>query len=158
MNSANISQEIYYNYKTNQWGMRTSTITAYLSRGIFNESLSADSSGKFYYEGTTPTLANPIVTAETKAHDLNNADRIKEITALRVGKDGSGSPTLSIGFTDTIDATPTYSDNFIVDDTFKSFPVRTAGRYIHIKVESNGANDDWELTNMVLQGRFEGER
>ena len=75
-----------------------------------------------------------------------------------MGKDGSGSPTLSIGFTDTIDATPTYSDNFIVDDTFKSFPVRTAGRYIHIKVESSGTNDDWELTDMVIQGRFEGER
>ena len=158
INSSSISQEIYYNYKTNQWGMRTSNITAYLSRGIFNESLSADSSGKFYYEGTAPSLANPIVTAETKAHDLNNADKIKEITALRVGKDGSGSPTLSIGFTDTIDATPTYSDNFIVDDTFKSFPVRTAGRYIHIKVESSGTNDDWELTDMVIQGRFEGER
>ena len=160
INSSNISQEIYYNYKTNQWGMRTSTITAYLSRGIFNESLSADSSGKFYYEGTTAELANPIVTAETKAHDLNNADRIKEITALRVGKDGSGSPTVSVGFTETIDAAPTYldKDTFIVDDTFKSFPVRTAGRYIHLKVESNGTNDDWELTDMVIQGRFEGER
>jgi len=160
INSSSISQEIYYNYKTNQWGMRTSNITAYLSRGIFNESLSADSSGKFYYEGTSPALANPIVTAETKAHDLNNADRIKEITALRVGKDGSGSPTVSVGFTETIDATPTYldKDTFIVDDTFKSFPVRTAGRYIHLKVESSGTNDDWELTNMVIQGRFEGER
>ena len=160
INSSNISQEIYYNYKTNQWGMRTSTITAYLSRGIFNESLSADSSGKFYYEGTTPALANPIVTAETKAHDLNNADRIKEITALRVGKEGEGSPTVSVGFTETIDATPTYldKDTFIVDDTFKSFPVRTAGRYIHLKVESNGTNDNWELTDMVIQGRFEGER
>ena len=49
-------------------------------------------------------------------------------------------------------------DKFTVDDTFKSFPVRTAGRYIHLKVESNGANDDWILTDMVIQGRFEGER
>ena len=160
MNSSNISQEIYYNYKTNQWGMRTSNVTAYLSRGIFNESLSADADGKFYYEGTTPALANPAVVAETRAHDLNNADRIKEITALRVGKEGEGSPTVSVGFTETIDATPTYldKDKFIVDNTFKSFPVRTAGRYIHLKVESNGTNDDWELTDMVIQGRFEGER
>ena len=160
INSSNISQEMYYNYKTNQWGMRTSTVTAYLSRGVFNESLSGDSTGKFYYEGTVPTLANPATIAETKAHDLNNADKIKEITALRVGKEGTGSPTVSVGFTETIDATPTYldKDKFTVDDTFKSFPVRTAGRYIHLKVESNDTNDDWEITDMVIQGRFEGER
>jgi hypothetical protein len=119
--------------------------------------LSANTS-KFYFEGTVPDLADPAVSAVTKAHDLNNADRIKEITALRVGKTGVGSPTVSIGFTNTIDATPTYSDDFVVDDTFKSFPVRTAGRYIHLKVESNGASDTWELTDMVIQGRFEGER
>ena len=157
LGEAKITKEIYYNYKTNQWGMRDSNISAYHDRGIFNEPLSANTS-KFYFEGTIPTLADPAVSAVTKAHDLNNADRIKEITALRVGKTGVGSPTVSIGFTNTIDATPTYSDNFIVDDTFKSFPVRTAGRYIHLKVESNGASDTWELTDMVIQGRFEGER
>jgi hypothetical protein len=157
LGEAKITKEIYYNYKTNQWGMRDSNISAYHDRGIFNEPLSANTS-KFYFEGTVPTLDDPAVSAVTKAHDLNNADRIKEITALRVGKTGVGSPTVSIGFTNTIDATPTYSDNFIVDDTFKSFPVRTAGRYIHLKVESSGASDTWELTDMVIQGRFEGER
>ena len=157
LNSAKITKEIYYNYKTNQWGMRDSNISAYHDRGIFNEPLSANTS-KFYFEGTVPTLDDPAVSAVTKAHDLNNADRIKEITALRVGKTGVGSPTVSIGFTSTIDATPAYSDDFVVDDTFKSFPVRTAGRYIHIKVESNGSSDTWELTDMVIQGRFEGER
>ena len=79
---------------------------------------------------------------------------------MRVGKDGTGSPTVSVGFTETIDATPTYldKDKFTVDNTFKSFPVRAAGRYIHIKVESSDSNDDWEITDMVIQGRFEGER
>ena len=159
LGSAKITKEIYYNYKTNQWGMRDSNISAYHDRGIFNEALSADTS-KFYFEGTVAALADPAVSAETKAHDLNNADRIKEITALRVGKEGTGSPTVSVGFTETIDATPTYldKDKFTVDNTFKSFPVRTAGRYIHLKVESSDANDDWELTDMVIQGRFEGER
>ena len=159
LGSAKITKEIYYNYKTNQWGMRDSNISAYHDRGVFNEALSADTS-KFYFEGTVAALADPAVLAETKAHDLNNADRIKEITALRVGKEGTGSPTVSVGFTETIDATPTYldKDKFTVDDTFKSFPVRAAGRYIHLKVESSDSNDDWELTDMVIQGRFEGER
>ena len=36
LNSAKITKEIYYNYKTNQWGMRDSNISAYHDRGIFN--------------------------------------------------------------------------------------------------------------------------
>jgi hypothetical protein len=163
---ASITEEIYYNYKTNQWGIRTSIISAYLDRGVFHEALSADSNGNLYFEGNTPNNTNPDsqvtqpVSAVTKAHDLNNADRVKEITAIRVGKEGNGSPRMSIGWSNTIDAEPTYleKDSFLIDDSFKSFPVRAAGRYIHIKVESTGASDDWTLTDLVVQGRFEGER
>jgi len=163
---ASITEEIYYNYKTNQWGIRTSIISAYLDRGVFHEALSADSNGNLYFEGNTPNNTSPDsqiaqpVSAVTKAHDLNNADRVKEITAIRVGKEGNGSPRMSIGWSNTIDADPTYldKDSFLIDDSFKSFPVRAAGRYIHIKVESTGASDDWTLTDLVVQGRFEGER
>lgn len=163
---SSITEEIYYNYKTNQWGIRTSIISAYLDRGVFHEALSADSNGNLYFEGSTPNNTNPDsqvtqpVSAVTKAHDLNNADRVKEITAIRVGKEGNGSPRMSIGWSNTIDAEPTYldKDSFLIDDSFKSFPVRAAGRYIHIKVESTGASDDWTLTDLVVQGRFEGER
>ena len=156
--SNKISMEIYYNYKTNQWGMRGSVITAYHERGIFNNTLSADQNAKFYSEGSSARLEYPVVSAVTKAHDLNNADRVKELTAMRVGKEGAGSPTVSVGWSSTIDAEPTYNDSFIVDETFKSFPLRTAGRYLTIKVESDGELDDWTITDMVMQGRFEGER
>jgi hypothetical protein len=160
IDSASITKEIYYNYKTGQWGMRDQTISCYLDRGVFHESLSGDSSGNLYYEGNQPDLVNSNVSAITKAHDLNDADRIKEISAIRVGKEGAGSPTLSVGFSSTIDATPTFlqKDSFIIDDTFKSFPIRAAGRYITIKIESNGSSDNWTITNLVVQGRMEGER
>ena len=160
IDSASITKEIYYNYKTGQWGMRDQTISAYLDRGVFHTALSADSIGNFYREGNVPSLDDPSVFAITKAHDLNDADRIKEISAIRVGKEGAGSPTLSVGFSSTIDATPTFldKDSFIIDDTFKSFPIRAAGRYITIKIESNGSADNWTITNLVVQGRMEGER
>ena len=163
INVSSITKEIYYNYKTGQWGMRDQTISAYLDRGVFHTALSADSIGNFYREGNVPSLDDPSVFAITKAHDLNDADRIKEISAIRVGMEraiDSGSPTLSVGFSSTIDATPTFldKDSFIIDDTFKSFPVRAAGRYITIKIESNGSADNWTITNLVVQGRMEGER
>lgn len=164
LNSSSITKEIYYNYKTGQWGMRDQIISAYLDRGVFHDALSGDSIGNLYYEGNTPSLVNPSVSAVTKAHDMNDADRFKEISSIRVGKEGVGSPTLSIGWSETIDATPNYtrsdgqSNSFIIDDTFKSFPVRSAGRYITIKIESGATTDDWTITNLVVQGRMEGER
>ena len=44
------------------------------------------------------------------------------------------------------------------NETFKSNPVRLAGRYIKLHIGSNGLDDDWEITDLVIQGRFEGER
>lgn len=164
LNSSSITKEIYYNYKTGQWGMRDQVISAYLDRGIFHEAISADSIGNLYYEGNTPSLSDPSVSAITKAHDLNDASRVKEISSIRVGKEGVGSPTLSVGWSDTIDAEPNYTradgqtNSFIIDDTFKSFPIRSAGRYITLKIESDSTSDNWTLTNLIVQGRMEGER
>ena len=152
-----INKEIYYNYKNNAWGMRDSTISDYHERGIFNDALSASSAGAFNFEGNVATFADD-VTATTKAHDFQNADRIKEVTQLRVGKEGTGSPIISLSVSDTINGTPTLKNTFVVDDTFKNFPVRAAGRYITLGVRSIGTNDDYTITDMVIQGRFEGER
>ena len=89
---------------------------------------------------------------------MNNADRVKEITQLRVGKVGSGNPVVSLATTDTINAPPSFSEEFTVNETFENFPVRKAGRYLHLKIASNGESDDWEISDLVIQGRFEGER
>ena len=152
-----ISKEIYYNYKNNAWGMRDSTISVYHERGIFNDALSASTEGAFNFEGNVASFTDN-VTATTKAHDFQNADRIKEVTQLRVGKEGTGSPTITLSVSDTINGTPTLKNTFVVDDTFKNFPVRAAGRYITLGVTSSGINDDYTITDMVIQGRFEGER
>ena len=152
-----ISKEIYYNYKVNAWGMRDSSTSAYHERGIFNDALSASNTNKFNFEGNVPTFSDD-VTATTKAHDFQNSDRIKEVTQLRVGKEGSGSPIISLSVSDTIDGTPTFKASFVVDNTFKNFPVRVAGRYITLSVRSIESSDDYTITDLVIQGRFEGER
>ena len=151
------NKEVYFNYKTGQWGMRDSTVTQFHPRGVFDEPLSA-SARKLFNEGSVANLSNSNTFAITKAHDLNNADRVKEITQIRVGKVGNGSPVVSLATTDTINAAPSFTEEFTVDETFKNFPVRKAGRYIHLKISSNGESDDWEISDLVIQGRFEGER
>ena len=155
-----ITKEIYYNYKVNAWGMRESDVSAYHERGIFNESLSAKGQ-IFNFEGVVPeTSSVDFRTATSKAHDFQNADRIKEITQLRVGKEGTGNPIISIEVSDTPEGTKTLKSTFTVTDAdnFKNFPIRAAGRYIHLNVLSTSSGDDFTITDLVIQGRLEGER
>jgi len=156
-NSTKITEEIYYNYKTGQWGQRTSGVSAYLERGVFNEALSGDKDSKFYFEGAAPTLTQE-VKATTRAHDLNDADRVKELTSMRVGIEGVGSPQVRVGWSETIDATPVFNESFVVDNTFNHFDLRTSGRYLHLEVTSSGSTDDWTITDMTIIGRTEGSR
>ena len=159
LNASSITKEIYYNYKTKQWSMRDSSISAYHERGLFRNSLSGDT-GNFYFEGNKSDLANPSVVATTKAHDLNDASRIKEVSSVRVGKEGTGSPRVRVGWSNEIDDEPYWneSDSFFVDESFKKNDLRTAGRYIHLEISSDQSTDDWTITDMVVQGRFEGSR
>ena len=159
LNASSITKEIYYNYKTKQWSMRDSSISAYHERGLFRNSLSGDT-GNFYFEGNKSDLANPSVVATTKAHDLNDASRIKEVSSVRVGKQGTGSPRVRVGWSNEIDDEPYWneSDSFFVDESFKKNDLRTAGRYIHLEISSDQSTDDWTITDMVVQGRFEGSR
>lgn len=159
LNASSITKEIYYNYKTKQWSMRDSSISAYHERGLFRNSLSGDT-GNFYFEGNKSDLANPSVVATTKAHDLNDASRIKEVSSVRVGKEGTGSPRVRVGWSNEIDEEPYWneSDSFFVDESFKKNDLRTAGRYIHLEISSDQSTDDWTITDMVVQGRFEGSR
>ena len=159
LNASSITKEIYYNYKTKQWSMRDSSISAYHERGLFRNGLSGDT-GNFYFEGNKSDLANPSVVATTKAHDLNDASRIKEVSSVRVGKQGTGSPRVRVGWSNEIDDEPYWneSDSFFVDESFKKNDLRTAGRYIHLEISSDQSTDDWTITDMVVQGRFEGSR
>ena len=160
LNENKISKEIYYNYKVNAWGMRESDVTAYHERGIFNESLSAKDQ-IFNFEGVVPEVASvDFRTATSKAHDFQNSDRIKEITQLRIGKEGTGNPIISIEVSDTPEGTKTLKSTFTVTDAdnFKNFPIRAAGRYIYLKVLSTSSADDFTITDLVIQGRLEGER
>ena len=59
---------------------------------------------------------------------------------------------------DTINGATTQKASFEVTEAFEQHPVRVAGRYITLGVTSSGANDDYTITDMVIQGRFEGER
>ena len=156
INSAEPTEEIYYNYKTGAFGVRTSNISAFTESSVFDNAISGDTLGNIYFEGTG--ISDQITTGETRAHDLGDANSIKELTSIRVGKRGLGNPIIQIGWGENINDTPIYTDSFTVNETFKEEILRTAGRYLFLKVSSSLPTDTWELTNMEVQGRTSGTR
>jgi hypothetical protein len=156
ISSTAINKEIYYNYTYGTFGMRSVTLSAARSSGVFDNDLTGCVSGKLYSEGLG--VSAQTTTATTRAHDLDDADRIKELTSIRIGKRGTGSPTLQIGWANTIDAAPIYTDTLMVTEDYKEFFLRTAGRYLFINVSSDSPSDSWELSHMVVKGRVSGER
>ena len=156
INLAEPTQEIFYNYATGAVGLRSSSLSALHDSGIFDLPISGDVSGNVYFEGTG--VSAQTTTAETRAHDLGDANRIKELTSLRIGKEGEGDPEVSIGWADSINDTPVYVDSFNTNETFDEHYLRTAGRYLFLKLESTSPSDTWEISSMLLQGRLSGSR
>jgi hypothetical protein len=155
LGSSNITTELYYNYEQAVWGKRTSDITFGYSSGVFDNPVIGDAGGELLYANGGNNAFDVIGTS--KAHDLGDADVIKELTSIRVGKIGTGSPTIRIGGSDTPTGTPTYVNTFVVDNTFVENIVRTSGRYLFLEVSSTSA-DSWEITDLVIQGRTGGTR
>ena len=154
--SSKPTEEIYYNYEFNTFGVRTGSLSAAQESGVFDSPLTGDADGKFYVEGEGGSAQSTIGT--TTAHDLGDSDRVKEVTSIRVGKRGVGSPVIRVGWADVISDTPTYTDSFTVDEDYKEVFLRTVGRYIFLEVTSSGTGDTWELTHMTIKGRMSGER
>lgn len=150
--------EISYNYSTGVFSKRTVSTTAAEESGVFHHPITADATSRIYFEDGS---ASPhVTTATTKAHDLEDPYAIKEITSIRVGKVGEGNPKVSVGWASSINDEPTFyeSDSFYVDAKYKEYNVRTSGRYLFLKIESSGAADTWEISNIVIKGRLRGFR
>lgn len=156
INGAAPSEEIYYNYETGSFGLRAVTLSASFASGVFDNSLTGDTGGNLYFEGVGSSAQS--TSGTTRAHDLEDADQIKELTSIRVGKRGNGIPVIEVGWSDTIDGSPTYTDSFSVNTSFIEEFLRTAGRYLFLRVTSSGVSDTWEITNIEVQGRMSGTR
>ena len=155
LGSTSMTTEVYYNYETGVWGKRTSTLSFGISSGVFDYPIVGNNTGELYFANTGNNAFDVVGT--TTAHDLGDADAIKELTSIRVGKLGAGMPTVRVGWSDSSNGTPTYVNTFTVDNTFVEHNLRTAGRYLFLEFTSSGA-DFWEITDLVVQGRTAGTR
>lgn len=158
--------EYRYNYKDKTWSHRHTFATHYGDSNVLDKLVVGfllnvtDTAAVRCYPGTT--LGIGLSGAITRGHDLGMPDRIKEVSSVRVGKQGDDDALVTLGWTEELYDDPTneiaWGDSFLVDDSFKEFYPRTAGRYLYVKVEAGSAFDDFTLTRLKVQGRYEGSR
>lgn len=162
------SYGITYNYEKGSWGFLSGrfSYTACQERTVFQNAIVADESGVLWKdsEGTEDddgVTQTPIAySLLSKGLDLGDADRVKELSSIRIGMRGQGLD-FDIGWADTEDGTPTWVHNFTDVDAsngFAEFNVRTAGRWLFLRFQGVNEDADWEVMSIEIIGRTEGSR
>ena len=150
--------QITYNYSNKTFSIETIGASSAQISGVFDHDITADPTGNVSFEDGANSSHSTF--GITKAHDLDDPYSIKEITSVRVGKIGNGSPLVEIGFAEDINAEPTFSPehSFYVNGSYADYKVRVSGRYLFLKISSNNNADSWEITNLEIKGRVRGFR
>lgn len=150
--------QITYNYSNKTFSIETIGASSAQISGVFDHDITADPTGNVSFEDGANSSHSTF--GITKAHDLDDPYSIKEITSVRVGKIGNGSPLVEIGFAENINDEPTFSPehSFYVNGSYADYKVRVSGRYLFLKISSNNNADTWEITNLEIKGRVRGFR
>ena len=156
-----------YNYERNVWSLLGDDViyTAGQERTVYSVPIVGKRDGKLYKESTgnnLPSGAAIPYSLATKGLDLGDADKTKELTSLRVGLTGAGL-NLAVGWSETESGAVTYRPEDSYDlltggSGFISLPLRTAGRWLHLKFEGAVGGADWEVVSLEIIGRLEGTR
>ena len=148
-----------YNYTTGAWSFGDVVRTAGEERVVSATPYSGGASGKIYTENTGYNDGTSAVTAwvRTTRLDLSDADRVKELDSIRLGNHNQGLQ-FRVGWSEEVDATINWDSYLAIDRGFDFTNIRTAGRWLHMELYSNGLNDDWEVHAMEVIGRIEGTR
>jgi hypothetical protein len=91
------------------------------------------------------------------AIDLGEPDIIKELTAIRIGYKGAGL-RYRLGTASTPDAAPTWGSYTETPSGFGFDPVRLAGRYIFLELQSQDVGDVWHVQAIDFHGKLAGVR
>lgn len=150
--------QITYNYSNKTFSIETIGASSVQISGVFDHDITADTTGNVSFEDGANSSHSTF--GITKAHDLDDPYSIKEITSIRVGKIGNGTPLVEIGFAEDINDEPTFSPehSFYVNGSYADYKVRVSGRYLFLKISSNNNADTWEITNLEIKGRVRGFR
>ena len=153
------SVTVAYNYESQTWTFYGRGLSSAQERTVYLYPILGTEDGKVQFAGNSPNADGSALTAyiRTKPIDLGSADRVKELSSIRVGYRGSDLQ-YRIGWAETEDGTITWGSYRDVNAGYDFHNLRTAGRYLFLEFYSNVINAEWDLMSVEIQGRVEGTR
>lgn len=150
---------VIFNYDSNTWSFADDAFSAAEERTVWEKPITGTDSGeiRFVNEGVNQGASGYPAWVRTKPLDLENPDRVKELSAIRTGYRGTGL-TYRVGWSDTEDGSVTWTAYSPVPQGYKFDPLRTAGRYVFLELYSDSVDADWTVMSIELHGRLEGTR
>jgi len=150
---------VAYNYSRDVWTFVGSDRSAGEERVVLGQPVSGDSNGRIYAEGLTENEAGAVMTAfaQSKPIDLGDADKVKELSSIRIGFEGDGLQ-YRVGWSETEGGTINWGPYRPMEQGFDFDNLRTAGRWLHFELYSDTLNANWEAMSMEFIGRVEGTR
>jgi hypothetical protein len=154
-----IAEGVTYNYELGVWAFVTGDRSACVGRDVLPTPVTGTEGGLLLFENSGVNGGSTAIEAllTSKPLDLGNADRVKELSSLRVGHVGTGL-TYRVGWSETENGTPVYTDWVPLERGFEFQNLRTAGRWLRLGFRSATLNADWEIMSLEIQGRAEGTR
>lgn len=157
--SVDITEGLAFNYQSGVWSKIAADKTAGQERVVAPYPVTGTSTGAILLEGLGDNAYQTAMTsyARSKPIDLGNADRVKELSSIRIGFEGDGLQ-YRIGWSESESGTINWGGYTAMDAGFDFDNLRTAGRWLHFEVYSNTLNADWEVMSVEFIGRTEGSR
>ena len=157
--SVGITEGVTYNYELGVWAFVLGDRSAGVGRGVLPTPVTGTEGGLLLFENSGVNGGSTAIEAllTSKPLDLGNADLVKELASLRVGHVGTGL-TYRVGWSETENGAPVYTDWVPIERGFEFQNLRTAGRWLHLGFRSAALNANWEIMSLEIQGRAEGTR
>lgn len=157
--SVTITEGVAFNYELGVWSYIAADRSCGQERVVLSLPVSGSEDGKLYLEnsGQNSGPSAMVSTITSKPMDLGNADLVKELGSLRVGRSGQDLE-YRVGWSETENGTVTWSSWAMLQDGFEFQTLRTAGRWLRLAFRSVALNAEWEMMSIDIIGRAEGTR
>ena len=154
-----VDSSVAFDYKKGLWSIRADGRTASLERQVFDNPIVFDAAPSVFLQnfGDNADGSALVASVRSKPMDLGTPDRVKEVDAIRIGYQGTGLRA-RVGTQFSLDDAITFGSFFEVPAGYVFQPVRIAGRYLTIELQSQDIGDAWDVSSIDFYGRLEGER
>ncbi|MGH9875994.1 MAG: hypothetical protein ACRD5H_00005, partial [Nitrososphaerales archaeon] len=155
------NQAVGFDYVRNLWTMYDQAWTGLHPKLLFDNTIGAQSNGRFYamHSGTSAAGASLTACITTNYLDFQDNNRLKYISAIKIGALITGSGLRVRAETSNVIGSGTVVGNFIsITNDNDLVPIDQTGRFVRFKFKSENTGVAWNIQAIDVYGVLIGNR